>query len=50
MFKIQSPQNHLGKYERSNRKGMDSFDYLHVLASNHVTTLQIGKLKIVLSL
>lgn len=43
-------ENQLGKYERNNKKGMDSFDYLHALANNSVTNLEIRKLKRVLSL
>lgn len=43
-------ENQFSKYERNNEKGMDSFDYLHALANNHATTLQIRKLKTVLSL
>lgn len=43
-------ENQLGKYERNKKKGINSFGYLHALANNSVTNLQIRKLKIVLSL
>lgn len=48
MFKIWSPQKI--SPASMNGKGMDSFDYLHALANNHATTLQIRKLKTELSL